>query len=165
MNRKRKALVDRLEESGKEYLQYLAQLDTNEIHGAPAPNEWTIHQVVSHMRDTEQHVFLARTQLIQKETHPAVQSFNQEEWMRERYSPDESFKKIVAEFRAARRKMIALVRKASDQDWANWATHPEYVRISLDWLVMHDYHHTLEHLAQIGYAREKAVLAELRGVR
>ncbi len=163
MNRKRKALVDRLEESGKEYLQYLAQLSADQIHGAPAPNEWTIHQVVSHLRDTEQRVFLARAQLVLKETHPAVQSFDQEEWMRQHYSPDEPFKNIVAEFRAARRKMIALLRQSSNQDWANWATHPEYGKISLDWIVMHDYHHTLEHLAQIGYLSEIAMLAELRG--
>ena len=165
MNRKRTALIDRLETSSKEYLWYLSQLSDAELHSAPAPNEWTIHQVAAHMRDTEEYVFLARTQRILKEPHPAVQNFDQEAWNRAHYSPDEPLKKIIAEFRAARRKLIRLLRQSSDEDWTNWAMHSAYGKISLDWLVMHDYHHTMEHLAQIGYAREKQVLKELNGLQ
>ncbi len=163
MNRKRATWIDRLEQSGKDYLRYLSQLSEADIHTAPAPGEWTTHQVVAHMRDTEQHVFLQRVQRILGEDHPSVQTFDSDEWNREHYDPNEPLKKIAAEFRAARRKMIALLRKTKDRDWDNWALHPEHRRISLDWLVMHDYHHTMEHIAQIGYLSEKAVLKELNG--
>ncbi|MDE3091409.1 MAG: DinB family protein [Chloroflexota bacterium] len=163
MNRKRAALVDRLEQSGKDYLWNLSQLSEAEIGTPPAPGEWTIHQVVAHMRDTEQRVFLERTRRIMQETHPAVQNFDQEQWSKEHYSPDEPFKKIVAEFRSARRKLVSLLRKTKEKDWENWAMHSAYGRISLDWLAMHGYHHTVEHIAQIGYLREKQVLKELNG--
>jgi len=162
MNRTRQALIDRLETSGKEFVAYLAQLSEEEIRAVSSPTEWSIHQVIAHMRDTEQHVFLARTQRILKEAHPTVAAFDQNAWHRDHYAPNEPLKNIVREFRAARRKVIALLRKTTDADWANWATHPEYKRISLDWLTMHNYHHTLEHIAQIGYAREKRVLARVQ---
>ncbi|MBI5305040.1 MAG: DinB family protein [Chloroflexi bacterium] len=162
MNRARKALMDRLETSGNEFVAYLAQLSEEDIRAVPAPTEWSIHQVVAHMRDTEQHVFLARTIRITQEAHPTVASFDQNAWQREHYSPDEPIKNIVREFRAARRKLVALLRKTTEKDWANWAGHPEYKKISLDWITMHNYHHTLEHVAQIGYAREKAVLAKVQ---
>jgi Protein of unknown function (DUF664). len=163
MNRQRVGLIDRLEQSGKDYLWYLARLSDADINAPTAPGEWTIHQVVAHVRDTEQHVFLARAQRIVKEEHPAVQNFDQDAWNRDHYSATEPFKKIVGDFSASRRKLISLLRKTTNEDWDNWAKHSAYGRISLDWLVMHDYHHTLEHLAQIGYLREKAVLKELNG--
>jgi uncharacterized damage-inducible protein DinB len=161
MNRKRAALIDCLEASGKDLLAYLALLSDDEIHTPPAPNEWTIHQVAAHLRDTEQQVFLLRTQRMVKEAHPAVQGFDQEVWNREHYSPGEPLKKITAEFRAARRRLIRLLRQTSDKDWANWATHPEFGKISLDWLTMRNYSHTLDHLVQIVRVRERAMLREL----
>jgi hypothetical protein len=166
MNHKQKTLIDRLEASGKDFAQYLAQLSDAELFASSAPTEWTIHQAAAHMRDTEQCVFLARVERIMREPHPAVQNFDQgEHWKTHPYSANEPIKKIIADFRAARRKLIARLRKASNQDWANWAAHSAYGKISLEWLAMHDYHHTLEHVAQIGYAREKQVLAELKEAR
>ncbi len=161
MNRTRAAWIDRLEQSGKDYLRYVSQLTETDVHHAPKPGEWTIHQVVAHVRDTEQRVFLARAQRIMTEPHPAVQNFDQDEWNKDHYDPNEPFKKIVADFRAARRKLIALLRQARNADWDNWAIHSEYGRISLDWLVMHSYHHTMEHVAQMGYLAEDAVLKKL----
>ncbi len=163
MKRLRAEWIDRLEQSGKDYLRYISQLTDAEIAAAPAPGEWSVHQLVAHVRDTEQQVFLARLQRIMKEEHPAIQNFDQDEWNKDHYDPNEPFKKIVAEFRAARRKFISLLRKTTDKDWDNWAMHSEYKKISLDWLVMHNYHHTLEHVAQLGGLREKAVLKQLNG--
>lgn len=161
MNRKRSAWIDRLEQSGKDYLWYVSQLSEAEIHRAPAPGEWTIHQVIAHIRDTEQRVFLARAQRVMREEHPAVENFDQDEWNTNHYDPNEPFEKIVAEFRAARRKLISLLRKSNNADWDNWARHSEYGKISLDWMVMHNYHHTLDHIAQMGHMAENTVLKEL----
>jgi DNA phosphorothioation-dependent restriction protein DptG len=161
MNRQRAAWIDRLEQSGKDYLRYVSQLSEADLHRAPAPGEWTMHQVVAHVRDTERQVFLARVQRIMNEEHPAVQNFDQDQWNKDHYDPNEPFKEIVADFRAARRQLVALLRKTKNADWDNWAIHSAYGKISLDWLVRHDYHHTLEHIAQMGYLAEKSVLEEL----
>lgn len=53
MNRNHAKLIERIEESGKDLLSYLAQLTDEEIHHVPAPNEWSIHAVLAHLRDTE----------------------------------------------------------------------------------------------------------------
>ena len=163
MNRVRKAWIDRLEQSGKDYLRYISQLSHDEIYNVPAPGEWSMHQVLAHVRDTERYVFLERTQRILKELHPAVENFDQEAWNRDHYDPNEPFKKIASEFKALRRKLVSLLRKSKDKDWENWAVHPEYHKINLDWLMMHNYHHTLEHTSQIGYLGEKELLKSLNG--
>ena len=164
MNRQRKAMIDRLEQSGKEFVWYFSQLSDADIHAAPAPNEWSLHQAAAHVRDTEQHVFLARLERMLKEEHPAVQNFDQDGyWKTHPYAAGESLKQIIADFQKSRRKLVRLLRNAPDAAWKNWAQHSAYGKISLDWLAMHCYHHTLEHIAQIGYAREKSVLKNLNG--
>ncbi len=163
MNRKRAQLIDRLESSGQDYLWYLEQLSEGEIHSPPAPGEWTVHQIAAHMRDTERLVFLLRIDRMLNQEHPSVENFDQEAWHREHYLAGEPLRKIKSEFRTARRKVVQLLRSASKKDWDNWAVHPEYGKISLDWLLEHDYLHTLEHLAQIARMREAATLRELNG--
>ena len=78
MNRTRAALIDRLAASGDDFVWYVRHLDANELNAAASPGEWTIHQVAAHMRDTEQHAFLARAERMLKETHPSVENFDQE---------------------------------------------------------------------------------------
>jgi len=164
MNRAHARLTDRIEESGKDLISYLAQLTDEEIHRVPAPNEWSIHGVLAHLRDTEQHVFLKRTKRILGAAEPpSVENFDQEQWNRDHYSPEEPRKKIIGEFRRARRGVLQLLRKTTDKDWSRWAMHPEYGKISIEWLATHNYSHTLEHLHQLLEMREKALLKELNG--
>lgn len=163
MDRKRAQLIDRLESSGQDYLWMLNQLEETEMFAPPSPREWTVHQIAAHMRDTEEQVFLLRTELMIRETHPAVLNFDQEVWNREHYLPSEPLRKINSDFRAARRKVARLLRRATRKAWENWAVHPEYGKISLDWLLEHDYHHTLEHIAQIGSLHEAETLKKLNG--
>lgn len=158
MNHKRSQLIDRLESSGQDYMWYLDRMSEEEIRVPPAPNDWTVHQIAAHMRDTERLVFLLRAERMLKQEHPAVENFDQEEWHRQHYITAEPLRKIKSEFRAARRKLTRLLRSASKEDWENWAVHPEYGKISLDWLLEHDYVHTLDHLAQIARMREAATL-------
>jgi len=166
MNRQHKMLVDQIEASGKEFLEYLSRLPEEEIHRVTAPGEWSVHVVVAHLRGTEQDVFLRRTRrILEAPAPPAVENFDQDEWNREHYSPDEPLDKIISDWRAARRKEIALLRKTLDKDWAKWAVHPEYQKISIEWLAMHNYSHTLEHLHQLLVMREQAILRTLNRER
>ena len=161
MNLKRVGLIDRLEKSGEDYLWYMGQLTDEEIHTPPAPKEWSIHQVAAHMRDTEQRVFVYRAQRLVKEEHPTVENFDQEAWHRDHYSPDEPLKKIVAEYRLAHRKFVRILRDSEDADWQNWAVHPDFGKLSLEWLVVHCYQHNLGHIAQIAALGEQAILKKL----
>jgi hypothetical protein len=162
MNRQHAKLIERIEESGNDFLAYLAELTDEEIHRVPGQGEWSIHAVLAHLRDTEEHVFLKRTKRILGASEPPnVENFSQDEWNRDHYSSEEPRKKIISELRAARRGLLRLLRKTTDKDWSRWALHPEYGRISIEWLAVHDYSHTLEHLHQLLELREKAILEEL----
>jgi hypothetical protein len=162
MKRQRKTLVDRLEQSGKEYATYLLQHSADELLSKRSPTEWSIHQVAAHMRDTDQFAFLVRVERLLKENDPAFANFDQETyWASHSYSPAEPIKRIVADLLAARRKMVRLLRAAPDAAWKRTGIHSAYGKVSLDWVAMHCYHHTLEHTAQSGYVLEKELLKSL----
>lgn len=155
MNKQHTQLIDRLEASADELAGALAQLSAQEIARDPADGEWSLHKVMSHVRDTEAQVFAYRIGLILKsDTPPAVANFDQEEWTREHYSAQEPLKNIVAEFRSARRKLVKLLRGTKDSDWKRYAVHPVYGNIPIEYIALHSYAHTLEHLQQFINARE-----------
>jgi hypothetical protein len=158
VNRQRRALVDRLESSGQDWLWYLEQLTADQVGQAALQGEWTVHQIAAHMRDTEQQVFLHRSKLILREDNARVENFDQEAWNRTHYSPKEPLRSIISQFRTARRQLVRLMRSSTPKDWDRVAIHPEYGRISLDWLTLHNYNHTLEHIAQVGQLREQLLL-------
>lgn len=162
MNRAHAKLIERIQESGKDLYYYLSQLTDEEIRRVPAPNQWSIHAVIAHMRDTDRQVFLKRVKRIMAASAPpAVENFDQDQWNREHYSPDEPMSKIIAEMKTARSALLGLLKKMTDKDWKRWGVHPEYGKISVEFLAIHEYNHTVEHLHQLLDLREQAMLREL----
>ncbi len=162
MNRQHARLVAHLETSGIELLAFVAELPDSELHRTPAAGEWSIHAIVAHLRDVEQQVFLKRIQRILSEPGtPRVEDFDQEQWNREHYRPEEPLPEIIKAWRAARRKELNLLRGVPDRDWARTAIHPEYGKISIEWLAVHNYAHTLDHLHQLLKLQEKSLLGRL----
>lgn len=159
MNKQHTQLVDRLEASADELANALAQIPADQIALSPKDGEWSLHQVMSHVRDTEAQVFAYRVGLIlNSDTAPAVKNFDQEEWTRDHYSADEPLKNMVAEFRAARRKLVKLLRGTKDSDWKRYAVHSLYGNIPIEYIALHSYDHTLEHLQQFNNMREENIV-------
>ncbi|HZQ10467.1 MAG TPA: DinB family protein [Anaerolineae bacterium] len=166
MNKQHTQLIDRLEETGDEVVDAFEQLSDEQIQRAPKEGEWTLHQAMAHLRDTEVHVFLYRVKLILQNDAPVpVENFDQDEWNKTHYAADEPRDKIVREFRKARRKLVKNLRGTRKKDWARYAIHPLYGNIPIDYIARHAYSHTLEHLAQLRVAEEEAILAKANGKR
>lgn len=159
MNKQHTLLLDRLEDSANQVADAVKQLSAEQLNRIPKEGEWSLHGALAHLRDTDVQVFLYRAQRILKEdTAPTVASFNQEEWSREHYSAKEPMQDIIGEFKTARRKLVKLLRNTRDKDWTRYAVHPEYGNISIEYIALHTYNHTLEHLQQLLDAQESNVL-------
>lgn len=164
MNKQHTQLIDRLEASARELADALAQLPADQIARIPKEGEWSLHMVMSHVRDTEVRVFAPRVAVILKnDAPPAVEPFGQEEWMQKHYAPGEPLKGMVTEFRAARRRLVKLLHATRDSDWKRYAIHPDYGNISIEYIALHTYAHTLEHLQQFMNVREANILNAANG--
>lgn len=150
MNKQHTQLLERLEDSAAQVADAVKKLSPQELNRVPKEGEWSLHGALAHLRDTDVEVFLYRTARILKEKEPpVVASFNQEEWSAAHYSPKEPIEDIIGEFRAARRKLVRLLRGTGDKDWARYAIHPEYSNVPIEYIALHTYNHTLEHLQQL----------------
>ena len=58
---------------------------------------WNIHQVIAHMRDVNQHVYLPRLHRIIDEENPMFENFDGDAWMAEHYQPLEPIGKLSSE--------------------------------------------------------------------
>jgi len=161
MEIKRKFLIDQLEANGKEFVNYFSQFSETEASVPPAPEQWSVRQIAIHMRDTEEQVFLLRSEHALTGEHPTVAMFVQEEWSKEHPADAEAFEKIVADFRAARRKLIRLLRNTSNRKWNDYALHPKLGKLTVGVMAIFNYSHSLEHLAQLIDIHEKAVLKQI----
>lgn len=156
--------IARLEASAGEVAVAITHVTPAQVQRVPRPGEWSLHQAISHLRDTEVQVFAYRAaRILQESVPPVVANFDQDEWMREHYTGDEPIEKIIAEFRAARRKLVKLLRGTTDKDWTRYAIHPAYGRISIEYIALHAYNHTLEHLRQLLDAQEENLLNAANG--
>jgi hypothetical protein len=161
MEIKRKQLIDRLEANGKEFVSYFLQYADQDSRTAPASDQWSVRQIAIHMRDTEEQVFLLRSSRALTEDHPMASLFIQEEWDKEHPSDHESFEQIVGDFRAARRKLIRLLRNASNTDWNKFILHPKLGKQSVGLMAVFNYSHSLNHLAQLIDIHENTLLKKL----
>ncbi len=159
MNKQHTQLINRLDDSAAQVADAAKKLSPAQLAHIPKEGEWSLHGALAHLRDTEARVFLYRaTRILKEKDPPVVASFNQEEWSAEHYAPDEPIENIVSEFRAARRKLMKRLRRARGKDWTRYAIHPEYGNISIEYIALHTYNHTLEHLQQLLDAQERNVL-------
>lgn len=159
MNKQHTQLLTRLEDSANQVADAVKKLSADQLNRIPKEGEWSLHGALAHLRDTDVQVFLYRTARILKEKDaPIVPSFNQEEWSKEHYSADEPIENIVKELVTARRKLVRLLRATTDKDWTRHAIHPEYGNIPIEYIALHTYNHTLEHLQQLLDAQEMNVL-------
>lgn len=157
-------LIARLEASAGEVAAAITHVTPAQLQRVSRPGEWSLHQAISHLRDTEVQVFAYRAaRILRENAPPVVASFSQEDWMREHYTNDEPIEKTIAEFRAARRKLVRLLKNTTDKDWTRYAIHPEYGRISIEYIALHAYNHTLEHLQQLLDAQEENLLNAANG--
>ena len=164
MNKQHTLLLNRLQDSAQQVADAVKKLSAEQLNRIPQEGEWSLHHALAHVRDTDVHVFLYRTARILKEkTPPAVASFHQEEYSKQHYSADEPLENIVKEFVSARRKLVKLLRGTTDRDWNRYAVHPEYGNISIEYIALHTYNHTLEHLQQLLDAQEANELNAANG--
>ncbi len=104
---------------------------------------WTIREHVYHVASVQKMLY-KRIESIRAEKNPAIVPFFPE---KEAAIGDfyESTEAAFAEYRAERKRQIALIATLRDADYRNEATHGEYIRynipIILNHMIFHEYWH------------------------
>jgi HAD superfamily hydrolase (TIGR01549 family) len=133
----------------------------------PAPGEWSLTQVLCHLRDVEIEVNLPRLQRLWSETDPFVSAADTDPWAVERNYQAQDGPAALREFASARKATLEFLRGRSvpagrgrdgepDDFWKRSARHSILGRTTPAELISFTLEHDRIHLSQINSLRDTA---------
>jgi hypothetical protein len=91
----------------------------------PEPKEWSVHEVLVHLADSESNAALRARKLI-VEPGGAVMGYDQDRWAIELDYLDQSWEDALEIVRHVRKSTYQLLKKQPDEVFEHTAKHPEY---------------------------------------
>jgi meso-butanediol dehydrogenase / (S,S)-butanediol dehydrogenase / diacetyl reductase len=113
------------------------------------PGSWNAHQVLVHLRDVHQQVYLPRLKNITLQNDPLFQDFDGESWMQAHYDPHELMSTLLAGFEQEVEQAAAWLESLPAEAWDRPGTHPTLGTHPLRWWAERMANHLAEHLAQL----------------
>ena len=151
-------LVERLVAFSATLQQKLAGLPESALSYRPGNDEWSLKEVVGHLRDHAEFLHKRLAKMIQLE-EPRLQTFDEQALLRERDPQAASFDDLLAEVVRYRTEAVELLAELVHWNWARTGRHEELGRISIRQLVDRAIAHDETHLAHIRELKEKAATA------
>lgn len=122
------------------------QISSSAWHLPIDGTNWTAHQIMAHLRDTEKLAFLPRLARILAEDLPAWERFDRSTWVENYYRPEEPMPEILADYGDLRAHELARLKNLPPEAWSRLARHPSWGMRTLQWLVEHGLAYSEEHL-------------------
>jgi hypothetical protein len=114
----------------------------------PAPDRWTIHEIVIHIADSEANSYL-RCRRFLAEPGSAVLGYDENRWARQLHYHDQSIDDALELFKWLRRKSHTLIQDLPEAVWSNTIHHSESGVMTMDdWLDTYE-RHVPEHIEQM----------------
>ncbi|MBC8044818.1 MAG: DinB family protein [Rhizobacter sp.] len=114
----------------------------------PAPNRWSIHEILVHIADSEANSFVRCRRAI-AEPAKSVMAYDQDAWAMNLNYLLQPAEDAVELFKVLRRNTYHLIKDLPDEIWANTISHPENGAMTLDdWLKVYAVH-VPDHITQM----------------
>jgi hypothetical protein len=122
-------LIDSLNEFPEEMWQF-----------KPAPNKWSIHEVLIHIADSEASSF-ARARKIICESGSDIMAYDENKWASQLKYHNQNIKDSLELFRLLRLITYTVIKDLPEEIWNNFIIHPENGKMTLDdWLEVYEQH-------------------------
>lgn len=134
-------------------------LSAAELARRPAPEKWSIQEIVAHLADDEL-VGGYRLRMILSSPGTAIQAFDQDIWARTgRYDSTDVCSSLEI-FRVLRRANLALLRSLRTDEWELSGVHAERGVESIRDIAMYFAGHDINHFKQIEAIRRDGGMSE-----
>ncbi len=106
----------------------------------PAPDRWSIHEIIVHLADSEANSFIRCRRLI-AEPGQSVMAYDQDIWSRTLRYHEQSPEEALELFRLLRSMSYKLIRGLPESAWKHTVEHPELGSLSFErWLEIYEQH-------------------------
>jgi hypothetical protein len=114
----------------------------------PSPRDWSIHEIVVHIADSEANSFIRCRRFI-AEPGSTVMGYDQDIWASRLDYHDQSVEDALELFRWLRLTSYRLIRTLPDDVWSNTVEHSENGAMTMDdWLITYA-RHIPDHIEQM----------------
>ena len=101
----------------------LRELDPVAWSHKASPDDWSLTELVCHLRDTEREVHHAQIKLFKEQNEPFIPRPDTGVWASQRDYLHENGADALRDFNAARRETLALLKNVSADEWKRKARH------------------------------------------
>ncbi len=122
--------------------------DREQWQRAPAPNEWSIRQIIFHLADSEANYHIRLRKAV-AEPGGMVVAYDQNLWNEALDYPGHGTDEALELFRLLRASSYRLLVQLPEKAWTNWVQHSERGKLTLDELLSGSESHVAEHIEQI----------------
>jgi hypothetical protein len=126
------------------------------LHSRPAPDKWSVAEIVAHLADVEM-VVGYRIRLVLGAPGGPIQAFDQDKWATVEKYNEVPVSLALESHRALRALNLRLFRSLSAEQWDYFGMHAERGQESVRKMITHLSGHDLNHLRQI-----EAIVASAR---
>jgi hypothetical protein len=139
----------RLQQAAPKKLALLLKGKTGkQLMRRPAPDKWSIAEIVAHLADAELAISWRIRQILSNNAVP-IQAYDQDLWAKTFDYAHRDPRQSLANFRTLREANIALLKSVPRKLWDNYGVHEERGNESVSHVVRMVAGHDLNHLQQI----------------
>lgn len=146
-------IAARLDESSRAIAALVRGLDVAQARWKPAPERWSILEVVNHLADEEVEDFRRRLTLILTDPVAAWPPIDPPGWVTQRAYAERELGESLARFLSERERSLAWLRSLDAVDWNAAHEHPRLGRMTAGTIAASWLAHDLLHLRQIAKLR------------
>jgi hypothetical protein len=125
----------------------------------PAPNKWSVAEVIAHLADAELAISWRLRQVLSSNATP-LQAYDQDLWAKTFNYAKRDPKQSLASFRSLREANLALLKSVPRKLWDNYGVHQERGNESVNHIVRMVSGHDLNHLLQIERILKREALSK-----
>ena len=145
-----------IEEYSRGYIMLLEAIEgltEEELRFKPAPEKWSIHQILIHVTDSEI-LSTHRMRKVLAEKEASLYSFDQDSWVNELGYEQLDREEHLLLFQSLRNSMRPILNNLTAQQAERVGVYPDGARFTFKELLEYRVQHVRDHLAQIERVRE-----------
>jgi hypothetical protein len=144
-----RALIDRLTANRGVIAGLLARVTEEQGHWRPAPEKWSLVEVINHLDDEERDDFRRRLDLTLRDPKAEWPPIDPEGWARERRYQDRVLADSLQSFLAERESSLRWLEQLESPDWSRAHSHPAAGSLAAGDILTSWVAHDLLHIRQI----------------
>ncbi|WP_119066084.1 DinB family protein [Aggregatilinea lenta] len=145
--------VERLRTTPGEVAALMDGMSEDAMNRQPAPGEWSVRQVVTHLHDAQK-VLFTRIDLLMTQDYPSLASQAVFEWAGQETARPATTRDIYAEYIDLRGEILTRLEGIALKDWWRTGYHEEFGDVTLRQQVSYFTAHETVHLPQIAALRD-----------